>query len=191
MREALKAVAAVHPEARIVLGAFAPGKTRPTRPAKVYEAINMVDYVDLWYENGYGNLCPGPWSIHPYSSPDGLDAREPWSIMTTQFEAIRDVLVAEGQAMKLVWGTEYGFTTQPNDAGGRPQLSEAQQAEKLVKQTSQWMNKRGAGPGFVFTWRDFRVSNGVNGLGINTDRTSTNPNGRPKMARAALRELLT
>jgi hypothetical protein len=195
LRLAKAAARAANPNARIVLGAFAPGKTRPVeaQPGR-YHGINMVDYVDWWYEQGYKDLVEA-WSVHPYST-DNPEERFAWSVMTTQFDAIRDILVANGHGTRKVWGTEFGYTTEPFDAGGRPQRTQEKQAELLVKQVSLWQAKAGAGPGFVFNWRDFPAGtkehpNAVNGLGIVTDRTSSAPNGRFKKAREALRQHLT
>lgn len=185
MRKSLEAAQKVQPEARFVLGEFAPGKTRPDpgKPGR-YLGINMVDYVDQWYSAGFKYLAQGPWSTHPYST-EHPEETQPWSVMTTQFEAMRVILKRHGHGMKKIWGTEFGYTTEPNDPGGRPEHSEARQAELLVKQVSLWQNKSGAGPGFVFCFRDFPHGGGLNGLGI------CRQDGSFKPARAALRELLT
>lgn len=184
VRRSLPIIARLHPTFRWVLGAFSPAPDKKDAQGRVVE-INPVTYVKLWYEKGYKDLVKGPWSIHPYQDGEPGEV-VPWSLMTTQYEAIRAALAAAGHPKKRIWGTEFGHTTRPKDGGGRTQRSEAEQARLIVAQIEAWRAKPNAGPAFLFNWQEFGVANGnVNGLGI------MRLDGTYKPAREALKELLT
>jgi hypothetical protein len=184
VRRSLPIINRLHPTFRWVLGAFSPAPDKKDANGRVVE-INPVTYVKLWYEKGYKDLVTGPWSIHPYH--DGEPEQVvPWSLMTTQYDAIRSVLTANGHPKKRIWGTEFGHTTRPKDGGGRTQRSEAEQARLIVAQIEAWRAKPNAGTGCLFNWQEFGVANGeVNGLGI------VRLDGSYKPARQAVKELLT
>lgn len=194
VRELSAAATKVHPQLRFVLGEMSPGATKKDSKGR-YVEINMVDYVKQWYQAGYKHLVEGTWSVHPYfSAPvdkpyDPLQS-VPWNIMSTQYDAILAELKANGHGTKKIWGTELGHTTRPWDGGGRPQLSEQMQADRIVAQLDAWRNRPNAGPGFLFVWQDFKAPSAkhpdaVNGLGVN------HLDGTPKLARSAVKELLT
>lgn len=184
LAEAKKAARAADPYARIVLGEMSPARTKKDAAGR-YVEINPVEYVQSWYSDPARKPLVDAWSFHPYKVGDPHEV-VPWSLMTVQYDAIRNVLAEHGHENRKTWGTEFGHTTRPNDAGGRPQVSEAVQAELIVEQIEMWRTLPGAGPGFLFNWQEFPTGDGrVNGLGI------VRLDGSYKPSRQAVKELLT
>src|SRR5205085_3279410 len=82
-------------------------------------------------------------SVHPYTFWPGATAEEMlnspesgWQQLATTTPSIRSVMIANGDATKRIWVTEFGAPTN--------QVSELQQADLLTAAVANWRTKRWA-----------------------------------------------
>ncbi|WP_112874145.1 cellulase family glycosylhydrolase [Paracoccus endophyticus] len=145
LKAAAPAIRAADPDATIILG----GLAAVTDTDSAGEAIAAVEFLEAVYAQGAGGSFDAV-GFHPYTGEDlpDLAARgNSWRLMAGP---IRDIMVAQGDAAKPIWITEYGAPTNEADGG----VSEARQAELLtagvaVARATPWL-----GPLFWYSYRD-------------------------------------
>lgn len=112
-------------------------------------AMNPVRYVDEMYAAGAQGYFDA-LSFHPYQYStkfsEGLDLQES---PLNQLNAIRNLMVANGDAAKLIWATEYGLPTNV--------VTEQQQADYISDILNAWKNVAYGGPLFVYSTRDLQT----------------------------------
>jgi hypothetical protein len=118
-------------------------------------AMNPVTFVDKMYQNGAGGYFDA-LSFHPYHyklkfSAGKTVTNSPYK----QLEALRALMVKNGDSSKLIWNTEYG---QPSTAalGG-----EATQAAFIQDMLTTWSKLSYVGPVYLFTTRDLKANSTV------------------------------
>lgn len=138
-------IKAADPGAYVLAGATAPASSDGTW-------IDEVEFVSAVYGSGGKGDFDG-WSHHPYTvSPTFAHNDNAWYQVFGTSPSIRSVMAANGDAGKLVWGTEFG----PPTSGGPNAMSEAEQADQVTKAYGLWRSHSWAGPLFVYTQRDKR-----------------------------------
>nr|WP_231514579.1 cellulase family glycosylhydrolase [Mycobacterium sp. URHB0044] len=148
LQAAYPAIKAADPNATVVGGVVGSTVT--------YEnlTLNPVTFVDQMYQAGAQGYFDA-LSFHPYqyTTPFSQGGYHPDSPIN-QLADIHDLMVANGDADKLVWASEYGEPTAV--------ATEAQQAAYLQDMLTTWRTIDYAGPAFVYTLQD-------------TDSSSTDP----------------
>ncbi|WIB68709.1 hypothetical protein DEI93_06680 [Curtobacterium sp. MCBD17_035] len=86
--------------------------------------------------------------MHPYSWPDAPTADVAWNWLRGATD-VRAVMVANGDADKAMWATEFGFPTN-SDRG----VSDAQQARYLAVGARIWGARAWAGPIVIYSYQD-------------------------------------
>lgn len=140
LKAAYPTIKAADPSATVVGGVIGSTVT--------YEnlTVNPVTFVDQMYESGAQGYFDA-LSFHPYqyTMPFSTGGYHPDSPLN-QLADIRDLMVANGDADKLVWASEYG---QPTSVS-----SEAEQADYLQDMLTTWRTLDYTGPAFVYTLED-------------------------------------
>lgn len=108
--------------------------------------MNPVDFVNGIYAAG-GEPYFDALSFHPYqfTTPFSQGGYHPDSPIN-QLAAMRNVMVANGDATKLIWASEYG---EPSNVGG-----DLQQAAYLQDMITKWRTLGYTGPTFVWSLQD-------------------------------------
>jgi hypothetical protein len=89
--------------------------------------------------------------LHPYSWPDAPDSTVAWNWLRGS-TSVRAVMLANGDAAKTIWATEYGFPTN-SDRG----VSDTEQAAYLRSGASLWAAHRWAGSLILYSYRDLQT----------------------------------
>jgi polysaccharide biosynthesis protein PslG len=113
-----------------------------------------VDFLQAIYANGGGSTFDAV-SHHPYCWPalPGGPNCTAWQQMHATNPSLRSVMVANGDADKKIWATEFGAPT-----GGPDSVSEEAQATAILRAYSRWRTYRWGGPLFTYQGRDHGTS---------------------------------
>jgi hypothetical protein len=140
LKAAYPTIKAADPDATVIGGVVGSTVT--------YEnlTLNPVTFVDEMYQNGAQGYFDA-LSFHPYqyTTPFSLGAYNPNNPIV-QLADIHDLMVANGDAGKSIWASEYG---EPSSVGG-----DAQQAVYLQDMLTTWRTIDYTGPAFVYTLED-------------------------------------
>lgn len=145
LRAAARAIRRADPDATIVSGGLASAVT--TGPEGAVTHVAAVDFLAEIYAAGGGGDFDA-LGFHPYSWPLPPADPAPWSGWTMMTGPIRALMVANGDAGKRIWLTEFGAPTLP---GG---VSEAEQARILREAADLASGYPWAGPFFWYSYRD-------------------------------------
>lgn len=118
--------------------------------------MNPVDYVNAMYAAGAKNFFDA-LAFHPYH--EGLKFSDGEGVPLaplTQIQNIYDLMVANGDAAKKIWITEYGVPTD--------HVSEHTQAEYIKDLINTWQTMTFGGPLFIYTTRDDQPGSGKFGV---------------------------
>ncbi|MUL65146.1 hypothetical protein BOO86_11775 [Mycobacterium sp. CBMA 234] len=118
--------------------------------------MNPVDYVNAMYAAGAKGFFDA-LAFHPYqeSMPFSDGQGVPLSPYT-QIQKIYDLMVANGDAAKKIWLTEYGVPTN--------NVSEQTQADFIKNLIDTWQSMSFGGPIFIYTTRDGQPGSGYFGI---------------------------
>jgi hypothetical protein len=140
LKAAYPAIKAADPDATVVGGVVGSTVT--------YEnlTLNPVTFVDEMYQNGAQGYFDA-LSFHPYqyTTPFSQGAYNPNNPIV-QLADIHDLMVANGDAGKTIWASEYG---EPSSVAG-----EAQQAAYTQDMLTTWRTIGYTGPAFIYTLQD-------------------------------------
>ncbi len=140
LQAAYPAIKAADPDALVVGGVVGSTVT--------YEnyTLNPVTFVDQMYQAGAQGYFDA-LSFHPYqyTTPFSEGGYHPDSPIN-QLADIHDLMVANGDADKLVWASEYG---QPSSVAG-----DAVQAAYIEDMLTTWRTIDYTGPAFIYTLED-------------------------------------
>ena len=129
-----RAIHGADPDAVVLSGGTGGGAT----------ALESVAWHRALYSGGLGAVSDGV-AVHPY--PDAPEAHSGEAAKARQVRALMD---ANGDASKLLWGTETGIPT-----GGQPSIGEKGQADLVVRLYEQWASIGNVGPLIYYTLTDF------------------------------------
>jgi hypothetical protein len=143
-------IRAADPAARVVMGGLAPFGSPGDRSAI---RMNPVTFLRGVYRAGGGPAFDAV-ATHPYSYPARPSTQEAWNAwqqIANTASSVRGVMIANGDADKLVWMSEFGA---PTGGPARERVTRARQAAILVEGYT--LNKKApwAGPLFWHTYAD-------------------------------------
>ncbi len=140
------AIKKADPNAVVITGGFAPDTTdtHNTSPTEFLACI---------YKAG-GEPYFDAVGDHPYSFPQMPSAvtAGAWAQMSITTPSLRSIMVANGDANKKIWVTEFGVPTNGPDSNWY--LSESQQATMVTDAMSLYKTYTWAGPFFWYTLKD-------------------------------------
>ncbi|WP_162528713.1 hypothetical protein, partial [Mycolicibacterium sp. CBMA 361] len=118
--------------------------------------MNPADYVNAMYAAGAKGFFDA-LAFHPYqeSLPFSDGQGKPLTPYT-QIQQIYDLMVANGDAAKKIWITEYGVPTN--------NVSEQTQADFIKNLIDTWQSMSFGGPIFIYTTRDGQPGSGYFGI---------------------------
>lgn len=111
--------------------------------------INEIDFVTGIYNNG-GKDYFNAIGHHPYCFPLSPYNTASYSAFQKTI-SIHDVMVANGDSSKLIWGTEFGYHTGSTSLGG---VSQALQAQYLTEAYNRWSSWSYTGPLIWYAYQD-------------------------------------
>jgi hypothetical protein len=141
LKAAYTAIKEVDPEATVVAGGL----------ISTYDygnlTVNPVGYLEQMYANGAAGYFDA-LSFHPYHYTLPFSQGRPWGNLSpiNQMDMMHELMVANGDGDKLIWSTEYGVPTTPQD--------EQTQAAFISDYLNAWSQIDYAGPSFIYTTRD-------------------------------------
>lgn len=126
------------------------------------------DFLSAVYAQGGRDYFTGV-AMHPYTFPAAPDSTANWTGWS-QMRAMRDVMVANGDAGKKIWLTEYGAPTGgpggtasgPSYSGSPDHVTEAYQASLATEGVRTAAATPWAGPLFWYGYSDLGTSTGTN-----------------------------
>lgn len=175
LKAAYTAIKAANPEAVVLAGSLGATTNVPGI------SITPQQFLAAMYEAGAAGYFDA-LSYHPYHftlpfSQGGGTANTPLE----QVKALYDLMVANGDAGKQIWATEYGTATTPGWG-----VTPAEQAALLRDFLTAWSKLAFTGPAFVYTSQDVQtgILNHEYNFGLFTS------DGKPKPAAQVLAELI-
>ncbi|RAI59993.1 carbohydrate-binding domain-containing protein [Roseicella frigidaeris] len=110
---------------------------------------SAVSFLQQMYANGAEGYFDAV-GFHPYSWPLTPDDAASWNGFQIMQDGIRDLMVANGDADKQIWMTEFGAPTD----GGSGAVSEADQATMLQQAIDFQKDTAWAGPILYYSYKD-------------------------------------
>ena len=110
-----------------------------------FDAVTHHPYYNAYYGVAWTS-CAQPWLV-----PMGMPYRVENGAGCGLLSAVRNVMVANNDAGKKIWGTEYGLPTRDTD---RPDDSLTRVANMQVDGVRLWRSVDWTGPLFLFTFQD-------------------------------------
>lgn len=154
LKVAYTTIKSVDPNAVVITGGLAPESTNGIN-------ISPTDFLSCIYRDGGRNYFDAVGD-HPYTFPaspsnDGTGA---WNQMSVTTPSLRSIMIANGDANKKIWITEYGTPTNGPD----PQwyVSETQQSAIMTDAINAYKTYPWAGPLFWYTLEDNGTSTSTN-----------------------------
>ena len=144
LRRAYVAVKAEDPYATVVAGGLAPAPDSPDG-----SEVNGETFARRMYQAGAKGSFDA-LAMHPYNYPVEPMYPHPANAFSSTTPAIHRVMSENGDGWKKLWLTEYGAPT----SGGSRSITEAKQAEFLVKAYDQVARWPWAGPLLYYSYRD-------------------------------------
>lgn len=140
------AIKAADPNAVVVTGGFAPESTDNVN-------TSPTDFLSCVYNDGGKNYFDAVGD-HPYTFPalPSASAAGAWGQMSETTPSLRSIMIANGDASKKIWITEYGTPTDGPDPNWY--VSEAVQAQMVTNAFQLYKTYPWAGPFFWYTLRD-------------------------------------
>ena len=175
LKAAYTAIKAANPDAVVLAGSL--GATTDVSGI----SVTPQRFLAQMYEAGAGGYFDA-LSYHPYHFT--LPFSQGAGTLNTpleQVKALYELMVANGDADKKIWATEYGTATTPGWG-----VTQAEQAALLRDFLTAWSRLPYTGPAFVYTSQDAQsgILNHEFNFGLFTS------NGRPKLAAHVLADLI-
>lgn len=153
LKAAYTAIKKVNPDAGIISGGLSPASTNGTN-------ISPTDFLSCMYKNGAKNYFDAV-GHHPYTFPLLPSSRlNAWQLMTTFNPSLRSIMIANGDAGKRIWFTEFGAPTGGPDPARY--VSEAMQNTIMIDALKLYSTYDWAGPLFWYTFQDSGTSASTN-----------------------------
>jgi hypothetical protein len=183
LKSAYVTIKDVQPSSTVITGGLGPAQTSGGN-------ISPLDFLSQLYADGAQGYFDAVGD-HPYSYPAMPLYEQPWnawSQMASTTPSLRSIMIANGDADKKIWLTEYGAptdgpgtledSTSDTVFAGRPDhVTEVVQAAMLAQAIGAVQQYPWAGPMFIYTYRDLGTSNNTieNFFGVVRDDGSTKP----------------
>lgn len=143
LRAAYTAIKAVNPNDIVISGGLSPS------PRTVRGIIGAADFLRQMYAHGAGGHFDA-LGFHPYCWPLMPNDTARWTGFQIMKTDIRDVMVANGDAAKQVWITEFGAPTN----GGARSISQQAQSDTLQQASDFASRTPWVGPILWYTYQD-------------------------------------
>jgi hypothetical protein len=140
------AIKKVDPTAIVITGGLAPEATDNNN-------ISQMDFLNCIYRDG-GKGYFDAVGDHAYTFPTMPSSNDTnvWAQMSETSPSLRSIMVANGDANKKIWITEFGAPTDGPDPAWY--VSEAQQAQMVTDALGLYKNYSWAGPLFWYSLKD-------------------------------------
>jgi hypothetical protein len=166
LRRAYTAIKQVDPTATVISGGLAPEVT--SSGLKPVEVAPLEFLASVYADGGGGSFDAVGW--HPYTYPALPGSPDPgsaWYQMYGTLISMRSLMVANGDAAKRVWATEFGAPTDPRDPSS---VDYATQALMFSRALALWSAYPWAGPfiGYQFQDRGTNTANEEDFFGLVT-----------------------
>lgn len=154
LKAAYTAIKKVNPNAGIISGGLSPALSDGSN-------ISPIDFLTCMYKNGAGAYFDAV-GHHPYTfrlmpSESNLHA---WAQMSQTSPSLRSIMIANGDAAKRIWLTEFGAPTNgPNQAH---YVNEWLQNSMVTDAINMYMTYPWAGPLFWYTFQDTGTEKNTN-----------------------------
>jgi len=119
-----------------------------TQPSSSNDATWLSQLYGLGVKDSFDVAATHPYQGMGDAPPEFADDGHRWWF--THTPAVRAVMVANGDAAKQIWATEFGAPT----GRSRTSLTEAAQAQLVTLAYTKLQAWRWAGPGFLHSYRD-------------------------------------
>lgn len=173
LKAAYPAIHAADPGAFVVSGGLSPHGDLGQTPNDPYSPINFTKAMYAAGAKGFfdalGHHPYPPMPHEPMSGTIGWNA-----LMQTTW--LHDIMVANGDGAKQIWGTEFGAATGSSSMS----VSEADQARYIRDELVQWNLWPYTGPLFVYELRD--SANDPSDWGANLGLTHVNGSAKPALS---------
>lgn len=173
------------PKAELVTAGLAPA---PQNPPKAWHPAR---FIETMYASAKC-LAPGAAAkvagigFHPYMGGHPPSTEATWSTMGAIWRDIVATIKSRPGPHPRIYSTEFGYST-----AGANGVTEQLQAEYLVDQLELFAARPEAGPAFIHRWIDFAPGQFAGLTPYNEQLGVHWHDGRPKLAKAALREYLS
>jgi hypothetical protein len=140
------AIKAADPNAVVITGGLAPESTNNV-------SMSPTDFLSCIYNDG-GEGYFDAVGDHPYVFPEfpSSDSSGAWAQMSETTPSLRSIMVANGDANKKIWLTEFGAPTNGPDPNWY--VSESTQAAQVTDAIDLYESYPWAGPIFWYTFQD-------------------------------------
>jgi hypothetical protein len=164
LKDSYLAIKSVNPSATVITGGLGPA-------ADENGAIAPLTFLRELYADGAKSYFDAI-GFHPYSSPalpSNYQSWNAWSQMASTTPSFRSIMIANGDADKPIWMTEYGAATDGpgvlairgdgnNFSGSPDHVTEALQSEMYAQAIIGAENFPWAGPLFFYSYKDLGIS---------------------------------
>jgi hypothetical protein len=138
--------------ATVVTGGLAPHGDLARTPDEPRSPVNFLKAMYAAGAQGYFDA----FGIHPYPPlpHPALSGTLGWNALL-QIQTEHDIMAANGDGNKQIWGTEYGAPTGGNDP---KRVTLGEQAQYIADGLSWWVGRPYTGPLFIKNIRDFPMN---------------------------------
>lgn len=145
LKQAYLSIHAVDPGAVVLMGGLGEGPNLTNGLS-----VGPYTFLSELYADGFGPYFDAV-NLHPYSFPDAPLTNDPVNNpVFPRLAQFYSLMVANGDALKKIWITEYGYPT----ANSPKAVTEQQQYDYLLEAMVALMSQPWAGPMFLFSWQD-------------------------------------
>lgn len=142
LKAAYTAIKKANPKALVIAGALSSVPTTST-------SLDPVDFLKDMYADGAKGYFD-ELSFHPYSTSEFSTGLNVAGQPLNELEAMRALMVANGDSAKQIWATEYGLPSSP--------YGTAKQATFIQNFLTDWRTISFAGPEYIYTAQDYTGS---------------------------------
>jgi polysaccharide biosynthesis protein PslG len=164
LKEAYTAIKSVEPSSTVISGGLSPAATGNN-------SISPIDFLTQMYADGAGPYFDAV-GMHPYSYPAMPSYNASWNAwqqMSMTTPSLRSIMIANGDANKKIWMTEYGAptggpgilesSTYDTAFTGHPDhVTETLQSQMIAQAMTLDQSYPWAGPLFIYSYKDLGTS---------------------------------
>jgi hypothetical protein len=148
LKAAYPAIKAADPNAIVIAGALSSIGTTST-------SMDPVTFLtDMYAAGAKGSF--DELSFHPYSLTEFSKGLSTTGQPLNELQAMRNLMVANGDTSKQIWATEYGLPTWP--------YGKTNQATYIKDFLTKWRTISWVGPEYIYTAQDYNGSGGTYGV---------------------------
>ena len=142
LKAAYTAIKAANPKATVIAGALSSVPTTTT-------SMDPVSFLKGMYAAGAKGYFD-ELSFHPYSTSEFSTGLNVAGQPLNELQAMRNLMIANGDTAKQIWATEYGLPTYP--------YGQTKQATYIQDFLTKWRTISYVGPEYIYTAQDYTGS---------------------------------